>query len=78
MRIGLPRETKDNEYRVAMTPGGVHQLVEYGHSVLGQSCVGLSSGFSDEQYRSAGAEIVLSASDAWKVEIVVKVKEPQP
>ncbi len=78
MRIGLPREIKDNEYRVAMTPGGVRQLIEYGHGVLVQSGAGLGSGFSDEQYRSAGAEIVPSASDAWKAEIIVKVKEPQP
>ena len=78
MRIGLPREIKDNEYRVAMTPGGVRQLVNDGHGVLVQAGAGLGSGFSDEQYRSAGAKIVTSASDAWKSEMVVKVKEPQP
>lgn len=78
MRIGVPRGIKDNEYRVAMTPGGVRLLIEYGHDVLVQSGAGLGSGFSDEPYRSAGAEIVPSASDAWKTEMVVKVKEPQP
>ncbi|HOD34665.1 MAG TPA: alanine dehydrogenase [Syntrophales bacterium] len=78
MRIGLPREIKDNEYRVAMTPGGVRQLVEYGHGVVVQSGAGLGSGFSDDQYRSAGAEIVQTADEAWKTELVVKVKEPQP
>ncbi len=78
MRIGLPREIKDNEYRVAMTPGGCRQLVESGHRVLVQSGAGLGSGFSDEAYRSAGAEIVPSAADAWQANIVVKVKEPQP
>lgn len=78
MRIGLPREIKDNEYRVAMTPGGCRQLVESGHRVLVQSGAGLGSGFSDDAYRSAGAEIVSSAADAWQADTVVKVKEPQP
>jgi alanine dehydrogenase len=78
MRIGLPREIKDNEYRVAMTPGGARQLIEYGHRILVQSGAGLGSGFSDDAYRSAGAEIVPTAADAWKADLIVKVKEPQP
>ncbi len=78
MLIGVPKEVKDQEYRVAMTPGGVRQLVEYGHGVVIQSGAGLGSGFSDEQYRSEGAEIVPTSAEAWKAELVVKVKEPQP
>jgi len=78
MIIGVPKEIKDHEYRVAMTPGGVHQLVLHGHRVLVEIGAGEGSGFSDEQYRKAGAEIVPAAADAWSALLVVKVKEPQP
>jgi alanine dehydrogenase len=77
MIIGLPKEIKDNEYRVAMTPGGARQLVEAGHQVLVEAGAGEGSGFSDTQYEKAGAKIV-STADAWSAEMVVKVKEPQP
>lgn len=75
MRIGIPAETKDNEKRVGMTPDGVADLVNSGHEVTVASGAGLGSGFSDEEYRNAGATIG-SADDAWAAELVVKVKEP--
>lgn len=78
MIIGVPKEIKDNEYRVAMTPGGVQQLVELGHQVLVETHAGEGSQFSDEEYKRAGARIVPKSQDAWSAQIVVKVKEPQP
>lgn len=78
MIIGLPKEVKDNEYRVAMTPGGVRQLVEAGHRVLVESGAGEGSGFTDDEYHDAGALLVPTGDDAWGAELVVKVKEPQP
>ncbi|MBN1811455.1 MAG: alanine dehydrogenase [Anaerolineae bacterium] len=77
MIVGVPKEIKDHEYRVAMTPGGVHQLVLHDHRVLVETSAGEGSGFSDAQYAHVGAEIV-SAADAWGAQLVVKVKEPQP
>ncbi len=78
MIIGIPKEIKDNEYRVSMTPQGVHQLVEAGHTVLVETGAGDGSFFHDEDYRRAGASIV-SAEEAWsRAEMVVKVKEPLP
>ena len=73
MIIGVPREIKDNEYRVAMTPGGVRQLTLNGHTARIEEGAGLGSGFSDDNYRDSGAEIV-SAAEAWAAELVVKVK----
>jgi len=78
MTVGVPREIKDQEYRVSMTPGGVRQLVEADQRVVVETGAGEGSGFSDSDYRSAGAVIVPSASDAWSAELVVKVKEPLP
>jgi alanine dehydrogenase len=78
MIIGVPKEIKDNEYRVAMTPGGARQLAEAGHQVWVETHAGEGSGFSDAQYQSAGAKIVPTNAEAWSVQIVVKVKEPQP
>jgi alanine dehydrogenase len=76
--IGVPRETKDSEYRVSITPGGVRQLTLAGHKVLVEESAGSGSGFTDEQYATANAEIVSSAANAWRTELVVKVKEPTP
>jgi len=78
MIIGLPKEIKDNEYRVAMTPGGIRQLTEAGHRVLVQSGAGEGSGFTDADYQKIGAEIVPGASEVWNAELMIKVKEPQP
>ncbi len=77
MIIGVPNETKDNEYRIAMTPGGVKQLTDAGHSVLVESKSGHGSGFDDDEFKRTGATIVSTAADAWSAELVVKVKEPQ-
>ncbi len=78
MIIGVPKEIKDNEYRVAMMPGGVRQMVEAGHQVLVQSGAGKESGFGDHEYERAGARVVPTDADAWDADLVVKVKEPQP
>jgi alanine dehydrogenase len=76
MRIGVPKETKDNEYRVGLTPDGARQLAARGHSVLVERNAGIGSGFADEQYVEAGARMV-GVDEAWSApEIVVKVKEP--
>lgn len=76
MLVGVPKEIKDNEYRVAMTPAGVQQLIEKRHQVLVETCAGDGSRFTDEQYVKVGAKIVPTAADAWGAEMVVKVKEP--
>jgi len=77
MIIGVPKEIKDNESRVGVTPAGVKALTEAGHKVLVQTLAGAHSGFPDEDYQDAGAEIVGDAGFVWgKSEMVVKVKEP--
>jgi alanine dehydrogenase len=76
MRIGVPKEIKNNENRVAITPAGTLQLVRAGHSVIVQTCAGEGSGFSDEEYLKAGAAIVATAEETWAAEMVMKVKEP--
>ncbi len=79
MIIGIPKEIKDNEYRVAITPGGVHMLAAAGHKVLVQASAGEGSGFSDEEYARAGAEILPTAEAVWaQAEMIMKVKEPRP
>jgi alanine dehydrogenase len=77
MIIGVPKEIKDNEARVGVTPAGVKALAEAGHKVLVETQAGALSGFPDEEYQHAGAEIVGEAGYVWgKSEMVVKVKEP--
>ncbi len=76
MRIGVPSEVKNHEYRVALTPGGAHQLVDHGHQVLVESGAGTGSRIGDEEYRAAGATVVATAEEAWSADLVVKVKEP--
>lgn len=79
MIIGIPKEIKTDENRVALPPGGVMELVERGHTVRVESGAGAGSGFSDEDYRLAGAEIIDTADETWNTaEMIVKVKEPQP
>ncbi len=75
MRIGVVKEVKDKENRVAMVPGGVARLTGSGHQVLVESQAGEGAGFSDLLYKQAGAELV-SVDQAWSTELVVKVKEP--
>jgi alanine dehydrogenase len=77
--IGVPKEIKTDEYRVAMIPVGVEELTRVKHQVLIQAGAGQGSGISDEQYAANGAEIVASASEIWKrSDLIVKVKEPLP
>ncbi|MCF8541387.1 MAG: alanine dehydrogenase [Aurantimicrobium sp.] len=79
MRIGIPAEVKNSEYRVAMTPSGVHDLVSHGHDVSVQTGAGIGSGFSDADFVEAGARIANDAESVWNsAEMVLKVKEPQP
>jgi alanine dehydrogenase len=78
MRIGVPKEVKNNENRVAMTPAGVVSLLKFGHEVCIEKGAGVGSGFTDEDYGSAGAKLVKTAEEAWSVEMVMKVKEPLP
>ncbi len=79
MIVGVPKEIKADEYRVALTPIGVELLVAAGHRVLAESGAGEASGLPDERYAQHGAEIVPSADAIWsEAELVVKVKEPQP
>jgi len=79
MRIGVPKEIKADEYRVGMMPVGVEMLVKGGHQVLVETQAGMASGFGDEDFAAAGATIVKTHEEAFAgVEMIVKVKEPQP
>jgi alanine dehydrogenase len=79
MRVGVPTEIKSDEYRVALTPAGVRELVAHGHGVVVQSGAGLGSGIEDSDYTSQGAEIVAGADAVFSAaDMIVKVKEPQP
>jgi alanine dehydrogenase len=79
MRIGVPKEIKNNEYRVGMVPAGVRELVVAGHEVLVETGAGNGIGVDDEAYQAAGAVIAKVAAEVFeKAELVVKVKEPQP
>ena len=77
MKVAVPKEVKNHEYRVAMTPVGVHELVSHGHEVHVEKDAGVGSSIGDEEYVAAGARIVDSADDVWgDAEMVLKVKEP--
>jgi len=77
MRVGIPKEVKNHEYRVAITPSGVHELARHGHEVVIEQGAGLGSSITDADYVSAGATILESADDVWgDAELVLKVKEP--
>ena len=78
MEIGVPKETKDQEYRVGLSPNSVRSLIDRGHTVFVERSAGDGSGFADADYLQAGAQIVLDAKDAWDRALVVKVKEPLP
>ena len=79
MIVGIPKEVKDNEYRVAATPEGVRELVDAGHTVLIEEGAGLGSGLREDRYKRAGAQFVSSAEDVWRgANMILKVKEPQP
>jgi alanine dehydrogenase len=77
--VGIPKEVKDNEYRVALTPEGARELTEAGHRILVQAGAGEGSSIPQERYERAGAEIVPSASEVWaEADMILKVKEPVP
>jgi alanine dehydrogenase len=77
MLVGVPTEVKNHEYRVAITPAGVHEFTRHGHSVLVESGAGLGSSITDSEFSAAGATIVPDTDDVWgKAELVLKVKEP--
>ncbi len=76
MEIGVPKETKDQEFRVGLSPSSVRVLCEQGHQVFVETQAGVGSGFSDEDYSHAGATIVTTAESVWNRQLIVKVKEP--
>ena len=77
MKIGVPKEIKNNESRVALTPGGARTLVQHGHTVYIETHAGENSGFSDDQYQKSGATILASAKEVFDTaEMIMKVKEP--
>ncbi len=77
MKVGIPREIKNHEYRVAITPSGVHEFVRAGHDVFIEAGAGLGSSIADDEYEKAGAKILGHADEVWGVaDLVLKVKEP--
>jgi alanine dehydrogenase len=77
MRVAVPTEVKNNEFRVAITPAGVHDLVAHGHEVIVETGAGLGSSISDDHYRAAGASIGADAASVWSAaDVLLKVKEP--
>lgn len=77
MIIGVPKEIKNNEYRVSITPGGVNELVKIGHKVIIEKSAGVGSGISDEEYKNAGAVIYKDGSEVYRdSDMIIKVKEP--
>lgn len=78
MHIGLPKEIKDQEFRVGLTPASVKALCALGHEVMVEKGAGVGAGFTDDEYETVGASLVDDAETAWAQQMVVKVKEPQP
>lgn len=77
MKVGIPREIKNHEYRVAITPAGVNEFVRNGHEVVIETGAGLGSSLTDDEYRAAGAQILPTPDEVWAAaEMVLKVKEP--
>ncbi len=77
VKVGIPREVKNNEFRVAITPAGVHELVRHGHQVVVEQNAGAGSSITDEEYVGAGAQILPTADEVWAAaDLVLKVKEP--
>ena len=77
MKVGVPREIKNHEYRVAITPAGVHEFVVHGHEVFIEHDAGIGSSISNEEYAKAGAKILPTADDVWNTaDLILKVKEP--
>jgi alanine dehydrogenase len=79
MLVGVPKEIKNHEYRIGLTPAGVKELIAHGHSVMVENNGGAAIGFDNDQYVAAGAEIVNEASEIFaRADMIIKVKEPQP
>lgn len=78
MNIGIPKEIKDQEFRVGLSPSSVRSLVEAGHQVIVETGAGEGAGFTDGDYRQVGAQVVPTARAAWDQDLIVKVKEPLP
>jgi len=79
VKVGIPSEVKNNEFRVAITPAGVHELVRNGHEVCVETGAGLGSSITDDEYVAAGAKILSSAAEVWATgDLILKVKEPVP
>ena len=77
MKVGIPREVKNHEYRVAITPAGVFELVRNGHEVYVEHDAGVGSSITDDEYVAAGATILPTADDVWATgDLILKVKEP--
>src|SRR4051794_39941345 len=77
VKVGIPREVKNHEYRVAITPSGVHELVTHGHDVYVEKDAGVGSSIPDEDYVAAGAKVLATADDVWETgDLILKVKEP--
>ena len=77
MKVGIPREVKNHEYRVAITPAGVHEFVRHGHEVVIETGAGLGSSITDDEYAAAGAQILATADEVWAAaDLILKVKEP--
>lgn len=77
MKVGIPKEIKNNENRVGMTPAGVSELIKHGHEVYVQHTAGENSGFTDKMYEEVGAKILPTIEDVYKTsDMIVKVKEP--
>src|SRR6185312_14153746 len=79
MRIGIPTETKNNEFRVAITPAGVAELSHRGHEVIVEAGAGEGSAISDADFKAAGAQLITTAEEVWAdSDLLLKVKEPMP
>ena len=77
MIVGVPKEIKNNEFRVSTTPSGVHAFVTAGHEVLVETGAGIGSAITDQDYIAAGAKIIATADEVWqKADMIIKVKEP--
>lgn len=76
MEVGVPKETKDQEFRVGLSPSSVRALAENGHAIFVEAGAGIGAGLTDQDYSQAGAQIVSTPEDAWNRQLVVKVKEP--
>src|SRR2546421_6868917 len=77
VKVAIPREVKNHEYRVAITPAGVHEFVRHGHEVYIEAGAGLGSSITDEEFVAAGARILPDVEDVWATgELILKVKEP--